>query len=88
MRLDTQTGEAQSWMVGPRCFTEELVFVPGPNGDTVEDDGWLLGMVFDGEANRSALLVCYVLKQISMRAESTPATLWLAKDGYLGYAGS
>ena len=31
--------------------------MPGPNGDTQEDDGILLGMVFDGESIRSSLVV-------------------------------
>ena len=31
--------------------------MPGPNGDTQEDDGLLLGMVFDGESIRSSLVV-------------------------------
>lgn len=49
--------ELQSWSPGPRCFCEELIFVPGPNGATQEDDGVLLGMVFDGETQRSSLVV-------------------------------
>ena len=56
-RLDVETGEVQSWCPGDRCFCEELIFVPGPNGDTQEDDGILLGMVFDGESIRSSLVV-------------------------------
>ena len=56
-RIDTHTGEVQMWRPGPRAFCEELVFVPGPNGDTVEDDGHLLGMVFDAALNRSCLVV-------------------------------
>lgn len=31
--------------------------MPGPNGDTQEDDGVLLGMVFDGESVRTSLVV-------------------------------
>ena len=31
--------------------------MPGPNGDTQEDDGLLLGMVFDAESIRSSLVV-------------------------------
>ena len=31
--------------------------MPGPHGDTQEDDGILLGMVFDGESIRSSLVV-------------------------------
>ena len=57
-RLDVQTGELQTWAPGPRCFSEELIFVPGPNATEVEDDGYLLGMVFDAERFRSSLVVC------------------------------
>lgn len=56
-RLDVKTGEAQSWCPGDRCFCEELIFVPGPRGDVEEDDGVLLGMVFDGESMRTSLAV-------------------------------
>ena len=56
-RLDTATGEAQLWSPGVRCFTEELVFVPGARGAEAEDDGYLLGMYYDAEAKRSCLVV-------------------------------
>ncbi|KAK9823367.1 hypothetical protein WJX72_002263 [[Myrmecia] bisecta] len=56
-RLDTHSGDVQSWFPGERCFCEELIFVPGPQGATKEDDGYLLGMVFDAEKDRSMLVV-------------------------------
>ena len=56
-RLDTATGEAQLWSPGVRCFTEELIFVPGARGAEVEDDGYLLGMYYDAGAKRSCLVV-------------------------------
>lgn len=57
VRFDTQTGKSQSWSPGNRCFCEELIFVPGPAGAEKEDDGVLLGMVFDGEMRTSSLVV-------------------------------
>lgn len=57
VRVDTQTGEKQTWFPGTRCFCEELVFVPGPHAATQETDGFLLGMVFDASQNRSFLAV-------------------------------
>ena len=57
VRVDTQTGEKQTWFPGVRCFCEELVFVPGPKAATQETDGFLLGMVFDAAQNRSFLAV-------------------------------
>ncbi len=59
-RLDVQTGEAQSWCPGDRCFCEELIFVPGPRGEVEEDDGVLLGMIFDGESMRTSLAVSHL----------------------------
>jgi len=56
-RLDTVTGEAQMWSPGARCFCEELMFQPGAAGAEVEDDGFLLGMYFDAEQQRSCLVV-------------------------------
>lgn len=38
--------EAAVWAPGPRCFTQEPVFVSRP-GATAEDHGWLLAMVYD-----------------------------------------
>lgn len=56
-RVDTHTGEAQTWFPGRRCFCEELVFVPGPNAATKEDDGYLLGLVYDASKHKSFLSV-------------------------------
>lgn len=56
-RLDTRSGDVQVWTPGPRCFCEELLFVPGPEGETREDDGHLLGMVYDNELQLSSLVV-------------------------------
>lgn len=56
-RFDTKTGAHQSWSPGGRCFCEELIFVPGPDGAVKEDDGALLGMVFDAETQTSSLVV-------------------------------
>ncbi len=56
-RVDTHTGEAQTWFPGRRCFCEELVFVPGRNAATKEDDGYLLGLVYDAAKHKSFLSV-------------------------------
>ena len=57
VRFDMQIGQSQSWSPGSRCFCEELIFVPGPAGAEKEDDGVLLGIVFDGEMRTSSLVV-------------------------------
>ncbi|KAL3146000.1 hypothetical protein ABBQ38_015360 [Trebouxia sp. C0009 RCD-2024] len=56
-RVDTHTGEAQTWFPGRRCFCEELVFVPGPHADIQEDDGYLLGLVYDAAKHKSFLAI-------------------------------
>ena len=58
-RVDTHTGEAQTWFPGRRCFCEELIFVnkPGATGGSREDDGYLLGLVYDASRHRSFLAV-------------------------------
>ncbi|KAK9800351.1 hypothetical protein WJX73_008195 [Symbiochloris irregularis] len=56
-RVDTHTGEFQSWSPGRHCFCEELIFVPGPDGATDELDGYLLGMVYDGARHCSSLAI-------------------------------
>ena len=60
-RVDTHTGEAQTWFPGRRCFCEELVFVPGPNAETQEDDGYLLGLVYNAAKHRSFLAVSLLI---------------------------
>lgn len=39
--------------------------MPGPKGDTEEDDGVLLGMIFDGEKMQSSLAVSHPPFEIS-----------------------
>ncbi len=72
-RLDVQTGEEQSWCPGDRCFCEELIFVPGPKGDTEEDDGVLLGMIFDGERMQSSLAVSHPPSKSQIACRESPS---------------
>ena len=54
--LDFQTGHRASFMLPPGDATSEAVFVPrGPAA--AEGDGWLLSVVWRGEARRSDLIV-------------------------------
>ena len=62
--MDTHTGEAQTWFPGRRCFCEELVFVPGPNAETQEDDGYLLGLVYNAAKHKSFLAVSLLLQTL------------------------
>eukprot|EP00933_Yihiella_yeosuensis_P044821 TRINITY_DN40093_c0_g1_i1.p1 TRINITY_DN40093_c0_g1~~TRINITY_DN40093_c0_g1_i1.p1 ORF type:complete len:483 (-),score=79.27 TRINITY_DN40093_c0_g1_i1:349-1671(-) len=65
-KVDLATGTAQRWYAGSRHVTEEPHFVPrhrpqgswspgAPGG--AEDDGWLLGAMFDAGRNQSCLCV-------------------------------
>ena len=52
----TNGEEAAVWAPGPRCFTQEPVFVARP-GATAEDDGWLLALVWNAERERTQLVI-------------------------------
>ena len=54
LKHDTQTGRIHTYLPGPGRYAGEGVFVPRPDAGA-EDDGWLLTMVFDAQADASAL---------------------------------
>jgi all-trans-8'-apo-beta-carotenal 15,15'-oxygenase len=56
VKVDVETGEKQLWSAAPRGFTGEPIFVPRPNG-TSEDDGWVLGLVYDSDQHRSDVVI-------------------------------
>jgi all-trans-8'-apo-beta-carotenal 15,15'-oxygenase len=56
IKLDRKTGEQQLWTAAPTGYVSEPVFVPRPGG-TQEDDGWLMAMVYDGEKDRSVVVI-------------------------------
>lgn len=56
IRHDLHTGQVTVRDFGSRCLAGEFVFVPRQGG-TAEDDGWLMGLVYDGIADRSRLEV-------------------------------
>lgn len=65
-RVDLRTGVTQRWYEGNRAFADEPHFVPrgGPRGtwtpgapELVEDDGWLLAMLFDAKRKQSCLCI-------------------------------
>ena len=55
VKVDVTTGESRSWRQ-PGCYPGEALFVERP-GATEEDDGAILSVVLDTEAERSFLLV-------------------------------
>lgn len=48
--------EVAVWAPGPRCFTQEPVFVARHNA-RAEDDGWLLALVHDAGAQKTRLII-------------------------------
>ena len=56
LKYDASAGKAEMWNMGPRVFAGEPEFVPRP-GSTEEDDGWLVGLVYDAAIDRSKFVV-------------------------------
>ncbi|NJM98249.1 MAG: lignostilbene-alpha,beta-dioxygenase [Phormidesmis sp. RL_2_1] len=56
LRLDTHRQTQQLWTTHPQSFVEEPVIVPHPQGKK-EDDGWLLGLIYDHLQKRSSLAI-------------------------------
>lgn len=55
-KVDLETGEKQLWSAAPSGFASEPIFVPRTcNGD--EDDGWVLGLVYDATHHRSDVVI-------------------------------
>jgi carotenoid cleavage dioxygenase-like enzyme len=55
VKVDVTTGEARIWRE-PGCYPGEPVFIEHPEG-TAEDDGVILSVVLDSNAERSFLLI-------------------------------
>ncbi len=56
LKLDTHTQTQQLWTTHPQSFAEEPIFVPDPQGQN-EDDGWLLGIMYDHLKDCSSLAI-------------------------------
>ncbi|NJO78003.1 MAG: Apocarotenoid-15,15'-oxygenase [Cyanobacteria bacterium RM1_2_2] len=56
IKVDLATGDRQLWSAAPRGFAGEPIFVPRPGGQS-EDEGWLLLLTFNGETERSELVI-------------------------------
>jgi carotenoid cleavage dioxygenase len=57
VRYDTAQGTTTSHELGPDTAAGEAVFVPSPEPDRGEDDGWLLSIVTRRDGSASQLLV-------------------------------
>lgn len=56
LKFDTHTQQQQLWTTHPLSFAEEPVIVSNPDSDK-EDDGWLLGLMYDHLKERSSLVI-------------------------------
>ena len=56
MKYDFDTGNSFAWDFDKGQDPGEFVFVDRP-GSTDEDDGWLMGYVYDRSEDRSSLLI-------------------------------
>jgi carotenoid cleavage oxygenase len=56
LKHDVQTGETRELPLGPGRIGGEFVFVPAAD-DAGEDEGWLLGYVYDSATDKSELVV-------------------------------
>jgi all-trans-8'-apo-beta-carotenal 15,15'-oxygenase len=55
-KVDLETGEKQLWSAAPHGYASEPNFVPRHrHGD--EDDGWVLGLVYDSTHHRSDVVI-------------------------------
>ena len=55
-KVDLETGEKQVWSAAPSGYASEPNFVPRTlHGD--EDDGWLIGLVYDSTHHRSYVVI-------------------------------
>ena len=57
-KIDLETGKQEFHSFAPRGFITEPIFVPRDrHADSAEDAGWILTLIFDGEHNRSDLVI-------------------------------
>jgi all-trans-8'-apo-beta-carotenal 15,15'-oxygenase len=65
VKVDNDSGDRWACDLGEGLGVGEPIFVPRP-GRTLEDDGWLLSLVYDGVEHRSSL---YVIDARDVEAE-------------------
>ena len=56
LKIDLESEERQFWSAAPRGFVSEPIFVERPNS-TIEDDGWILTLVYDAAHHRSDVVI-------------------------------
>jgi all-trans-8'-apo-beta-carotenal 15,15'-oxygenase len=81
LKLDQVTGERKLQSFANHGFVSEPIFVPKPNS-TIEDEGWVLTMVYDANYHRSDLVI------LNSKNLATVATLHLKHHIPYGLHGS
>jgi all-trans-8'-apo-beta-carotenal 15,15'-oxygenase len=56
LKVDLESGQRQLWSAAPHGFVSEPIFVPRPGYES-EDDGWVLGLVYDSTHHRSDVVI-------------------------------
>lgn len=80
-KIDTQNQAELLYSFPPNGFVSEPTFVPSGTGDR-EDEGWILTMVYDGDRDRSSIVI---LDATSM---TQVARLWLTHHVPYGLHGT
>ncbi len=55
-KIDPESGQQEVWSAAPHGFVSEPIFVPRPDS-SVEDDGWILTLVYDSAHHRSDVVI-------------------------------
>jgi all-trans-8'-apo-beta-carotenal 15,15'-oxygenase len=55
-KIDLVTKERQTWTAAPTGFVSEPVFIAKPQPQS-EDDGWLITLVYQGEVNKTDVVI-------------------------------
>ncbi|WP_080570037.1 carotenoid oxygenase family protein [Anaplasma marginale] len=63
MKLDLKTGKKQYWFDDDLCFSEEPLFVP-KSAAKAEDDGYILGIIYEHTSDRRSSLVILDAKDL------------------------
>ncbi|KAF3885285.1 MULTISPECIES: carotenoid oxygenase family protein [Nostocales] len=56
LKVDLESGKRQLWSAAPHGFASEPIFVPR-RGSEREDDGWVVGLVYDSTHHRSDVVI-------------------------------
>ncbi len=60
LKLDPNSGSRELWSAAPRGFVGEPIFVPRlrqPQGNTPEQDGWIITLVYDAAYHRTDVVI-------------------------------